>query len=118
MTVSLGSKLYTPKSDPNEWLIAKAMAELADHDVCQASYHLSHVHFRFSVFCLIYHRHFSRQHPLYDVMKYHCEGTTPHASLTLAYSTYCLRLEMKDIQNLHWMRVQNGIMECWLMITC
>ena len=66
------------------------MAELADLDVCQATYHLSHVHFTFTVFCVIYRRHFSRQHPLYDVMKYHCEGTTPHISLlypTLAAPT-------------------------------
>ena len=57
------------------------MAELTDQDICQAKYHLCHVHFSFVVFCNVFRRHFSRQHPLYHVMKYHCEGTTPHIAL-------------------------------------
>lgn len=64
------------------WAKAKAMVELSDMDICQAVYHLSDIHFSTTIFCLSFRRHFSTQHPLYDVMKFHCEGTTPHISLS------------------------------------
>lgn len=50
--------------------------------MCQAKHHMGGVHYGYTVFCLAYRRHFSRQHPLYDFFKFHCEGTTPHISLS------------------------------------
>lgn len=76
------SKVYTPHSSSVEWLTAKAMVESADGNICQAMHHLSHIHFSSTVYCTIFRRHFSRQHPIYDIMKYHCEGMTPHISLS------------------------------------
>ena len=76
------SKVYTPNSPRMEWLTAKAMVESADLNICQAMFHLSHVHFSSTLYCTVFRRHFSKLHPLYDVMKYHCEGTTPHISLS------------------------------------
>jgi len=77
------SPVYSPKqSDTMSWAKAKAMVELSDMDICQAVYHLSDIHFSTSIFCLTYRRHFSSKHVLYDLMKFHCEGTTPHISLS------------------------------------
>lgn len=75
------SPVYTPSSDPIEWAIAKAQVEFTENIYCQAYHHLGSMHYVYTVFCLSYRRHFSKQHPLYDMFKFHCEGTIPHISL-------------------------------------
>ena len=72
--------MFTPQSPTDKWLLAKGMVEQTDHQICQANVHLGHVHFVYTVLCAAFRRHFSTQHPLYDVLKFHCEGTTPHIS--------------------------------------
>lgn len=57
------------------------MALQAHLDVCQLKTHLGDVHFVYTIFCLAFRRHFSTLHPLYDVLKFHCEGTTPQISI-------------------------------------
>lgn len=81
-TVLSDSPVYTPSSDPIEWAIAKTQMELAENFFCQGYHHLGGMHYVYTVFCLVYKRHFSTQHPLYDMLKYHCEGTTPHIILS------------------------------------
>lgn len=76
------SPVYTPNSDEYNWQAAKAMVNLGDLNVCQALWHLSHVHLSSGVYCAIYKSHFSKLHPIHHIMQYHCEGTTPHISLT------------------------------------
>ncbi|XP_057301007.1 polyunsaturated fatty acid 5-lipoxygenase-like isoform X1 [Hydractinia symbiolongicarpus] len=74
------SDVFTPSSPKAQWLSARGMALQAHQDVCQFKHHLGHVHFVYTIFCLAFRRHFSTLHPLYDVLKFHCEGTTPHIS--------------------------------------
>ena len=61
--------------------MAKAMVDLADTNYCHAVWHLSHLHLSSSVYCAIFRSHFSELHPMYQIMRYHCEGTTPHVAL-------------------------------------
>ena len=84
-SLSLASQVFTPASDPFEWQFAKAMVNLADSKFCQAYWHWSHIHFSSQVYCAIYQSHFSELHPLFQIMRYHCEGTTPH--IALAWTT-------------------------------
>ena len=73
----IASDVFTPKSNKNKWLLAKAHVEQSDHQICQGKVHLGHIHFVYQVICAVYKRHFSTLHPLYDIVKYHCEGTIP-----------------------------------------
>ena len=73
----IASDVFTPRSTKKEWLLAKAHVEQSDHQICQGKIHLGHIHFVYQVICAVYKRHFSTLHPLYDVLKYHCEGTIP-----------------------------------------
>lgn len=76
------SPVFTPSDDEEDWLMAKEIVNLSDLDVCQAIWHLNHVHLSSGVYCAIYKSHFSKFHPIHQIMQYHCEGTTPHISLS------------------------------------
>ena len=81
----IDSKVFTPASHPQDWLLAKGELEQTADTFCQARLHLGGVHWVSTIYCLSFRRHLSTQHPLYDFFKYHCEGTVPHISL--AYTT-------------------------------
>ena len=83
--LDIDSKVFTPASDPQDWLLAKGELEQTADTFCQARLHLGGVHWVSTIYCLSFRRHLSTQHPLYDFFKYHCEGTIPHISL--AYTT-------------------------------
>ena len=70
----IASDVLTPRSNKNKWLLAKAHVEQSDSQICQAKVHVGHVHLVSTVICAAFRRHFSTLHPLYDVLKYHCEG--------------------------------------------
>ena len=59
------------------------MVEQSDHQTCQAKIHLGQIHLVYSIICLSFRRHFSTLHPLYDVFKYHCEGTVAHINTAM-----------------------------------
>ena len=80
--ISIDSKVFTPASHPQDWLLVKAELEQAADTFCQARLHLGGVHWVSTIYCLSFRRHLSTQHPLYDFFKYHCEGTVPHISLS------------------------------------
>ena len=61
------------------------MAEISDQDVCDAKVHLGYIHFHSTIFCLTFSRHLSKQHPLYELFKWHCYGTV--ATISLSYSS-------------------------------
>ena len=85
----IASDVFTPRSTKKEWLLAKAHVEQSDHQICQGKIHLGHIHFVYQVICAVYKRHFSTLHPLYDVLKYHCEGTIPQ--IMTAYPALSVR---------------------------
>ncbi|XP_047133050.1 polyunsaturated fatty acid 5-lipoxygenase [Hydra vulgaris] len=76
------SAVYSPSSPEDQWLLARAMAEMTDQDVCDAKFHLGFLHLHASIFCLSFRRHLSTQHPLFDLFKWHCYGTIPSYSLS------------------------------------
>ncbi|XP_047133086.1 polyunsaturated fatty acid 5-lipoxygenase isoform X1 [Hydra vulgaris] len=82
------STVYSPSSPIDQWLLARAMVEMTDQDVCDAKVHLGFLHLHASIFCLSFSRHLSTQHPLYDLFKWHCYGTVP--ALSLNYPTLYL----------------------------
>lgn len=49
--------------------------------------HLGYLHFGSTIYCLTFRRHLSEKHPLYDMMKFHCEGTTVQITLTYGILT-------------------------------
>ena len=63
-----------------KWQLAKAEMEMSNNMFCQSKMHAGGVHFVGTVYCLVYQRHLSTKHPLYQFFKYHCEGTTAHTS--------------------------------------
>ncbi|XP_002167264.2 polyunsaturated fatty acid 5-lipoxygenase isoform X1 [Hydra vulgaris] len=76
------SPVYTPSSLEDKWLLARAMVEISDQDICDSKVHLGFIHFHSTIFCLTFRRHLSIQHPLYDFFQWHCVGTTSHISLS------------------------------------
>ena len=78
----LASRVLTPTSHVEEWLIVKAQVEQTAIQYCQGKIHLGGIHFVTTVYCLTFRRHLSGKHPLYNFFKYHCEGTVPHVTLT------------------------------------
>lgn len=76
------SEVFSPASDAESWMMAKSMVNLVEQNYCQSVWHLSHVHFSSSVYCNIFQSHFSDLHPLFQIMRHHCEGTTPHIALS------------------------------------
>lgn len=48
---------------------------------CQFIHHLFETHMTQLIFCVVFKRHLSSRHPLYEVMQAHCLGTA-HATAT------------------------------------
>jgi len=77
----IGAEIVKP-SDGNKWEIAKVRADFIHNTWCQSYIHLGEVHFVNTIYCLSFRRHLSEKHPLYDLFKFHCEGTVAHISLS------------------------------------
>lgn len=78
----LDVKVLTPSdSKPETWQLAKAEMEMSNDIFCQSRLHTGGVHFVSTVYCLVYQRHLSTKHPLYEFFKYHCEGTVAQISM-------------------------------------
>jgi len=69
------SKVLTPDTSLG-WLKAKATISMAKIHVQTGYFLLDHCHLIATVFCTVFRRHFGTKHPLYEVFKHHCEGTT------------------------------------------
>ena len=68
---SSDSPVYTPE-DGDEWMIAKLNVQTTDLGYSQIVEHLSKVHFVMEAVCVTMKRHLPSQHPLQQMMKYHC----------------------------------------------
>lgn len=75
------SAVYTPQDDDAQWTLAKTIFNMADTSVCNAVWHTSHIHVSSAVYCITFRSHFSELHPIYQIMRHHCEGTGPHFAL-------------------------------------
>jgi len=62
-------------------------ADSAQDTWCQVYFNLGYVHFGSTIYCLTFRRHLSEKHPLYDMMKFHCEGTVPQTTLSIGTLT-------------------------------
>ena len=76
------SAVATPAigNDPElekEWLLAKGIVDGIDMAVCQSKWHLLDSHVTEAMFCIVFRRHLSSRHPLYELIESHCEGTVP-----------------------------------------
>ncbi|CAK8676793.1 unnamed protein product [Clavelina lepadiformis] len=66
--------LYTPADNSDDWLLAKMYYRCADHVYQQWVSHLSRVHLMIEPICVAMERHLSKQHPLHQILRYHCRG--------------------------------------------
>lgn len=78
--IHLASKVLTPDASV-DWLKAKATINMAKTYASNGYYHLGHCHFIATIFCTTFRRHFATKHPLYEVFKHHCEGSTSMISI-------------------------------------
>jgi len=69
------SAVYTPE-DGDNWIIAKLNVQVTDLGYAQIVEHLAKVHFLMEPFCVILKRTLSSQHPLHQILKYHCRDVT------------------------------------------
>ena len=69
-------------SDGLKWKVAKVRADAAHDTWCHTYLHLGYLHFGSTVYCLTFRRHLCEKHPLYDMMKFHCQGTIPQITIT------------------------------------
>jgi len=74
------SKVLTPDTSV-DWLKAKATINMAKTHASNGYYHLGQCHFIATIFCTTFRRHFATKHPLYEVLKHHCEGSTSMISI-------------------------------------
>jgi len=75
------SKVLTPDTSL-DWMKAKATINMAKTHAQNGYFHLGHCHFVATIFCTVFRRHFGTKHPLYDILKHHCEGATSMITLT------------------------------------
>ncbi|KAM7430757.1 hypothetical protein ABFA07_018586 [Porites harrisoni] len=76
------SAVYTPE-DGGNWLLAKLNVQITDLGYAQIVEHLVKIHYLMEPFCVILKRTFSSQHPLHQILKFHCrEMTVPNAIVT------------------------------------
>ncbi|XP_066931954.1 hydroperoxide isomerase ALOXE3-like [Clytia hemisphaerica] len=81
------SPVFTHVSNHNDWMTIKGKTEMMADGYCQAGMHFGRTHLTSTVWCLTFRRHISTQHPLYNFLKYHCEGTVPHISTSFTILT-------------------------------
>ena len=67
----LGSPVYTPKDD-GLWMLAKLSVQGADLGYNQVAEHLAKTHLLLEPFCVSKDRQLSENHPLHQIIKYHC----------------------------------------------
>lgn len=73
MDVNPGSPVYTPKDD-GLWMLAKLSVQGADLGYNQVAEHLTKTHLLLEPFCVSKDRQLSENHPLHQIIKYHCRG--------------------------------------------
>lgn len=77
------SDVHTPhNSHTVDWLTAKTVVNTVDTSICQGVWHLSHIHFSGGLYCTLFKSHFSSKHPIHQMMRHHCEGTSSHIALS------------------------------------
>lgn len=67
------SPVFAP-SDGGSWMLARQVVQATDYTHSQMIEHLLKVHLLAEPFCVVMHRHLSSQHPLNELLKYHCRG--------------------------------------------
>ena len=67
------SPVYTPK-DGDSWTLAKLNLQVTDYGYNQLVEHLLKVHLLMEPFCVVLKRHLSHEHPLHQMLKFHCRG--------------------------------------------
>ena len=65
------SLVFTPK-DGDNWLFAKLNVQAAEFGYSQVIEHLVNVHLLMEPICVALKRHFPSQHPLHQMLKFHC----------------------------------------------
>lgn len=75
MDFTPGSAVYTPE-DGDNWMLAKLNLQITDLGYSQIVEHLAKVHFLMEPFCVILKRAMSSEHPLHQILKYHCRDVT------------------------------------------
>ncbi|XP_073246918.1 polyunsaturated fatty acid 5-lipoxygenase-like [Porites lutea] len=69
------SAVYTP-NDGDNWMMAKFNVQVTDIGYAQIVEHLARVHFMVEPFCVILKRTLSKQHPLNQILRFHCRELT------------------------------------------
>ncbi|MGK7904862.1 MAG: lipoxygenase family protein [Hormoscilla sp.] len=67
--------IVTPNSDPNAWLFAKNVVNVADGNFHEAVSHLARTHLFIEPFVIATHRQLPDDHPLSVLLRPHFEGT-------------------------------------------
>ncbi|XP_022779753.1 allene oxide synthase-lipoxygenase protein-like isoform X2 [Stylophora pistillata] len=93
MDVKPGSPVYTPK-DGDLWMLAKLSVQGADLGYNQVAEHLAKTHLLLEPFCVSKDRQLSENHPLHQVIKYHCRGISITDKLAFQFL-------LGENQNLH-----------------
>ncbi|KAK3750755.1 hypothetical protein QZH41_009316, partial [Actinostola sp. cb2023] len=73
MDAKTDAQVFTPQ-DGDNWMLAKLNMQATDFGCSQIVEHLDKVHFTAEPVCLSIERQLSDQHPLYDIMRFHCRG--------------------------------------------
>ncbi|KAK3750756.1 hypothetical protein QZH41_009317 [Actinostola sp. cb2023] len=73
MDAKTDAQVFTPQ-DGDNWMLAKLNMQSTDLGCSQVVEHLDKVHFTVEPVCLSIERQLSDQHPLYDIMRFHCRG--------------------------------------------
>ncbi|KAL9962251.1 hypothetical protein ACROYT_G031333 [Oculina patagonica] len=72
-----GSAVYTPANGGN-WMMAKLNVQITDLGYAQLVEHLAKIHYFLEPFCVCLKRNLAVQHPLHQMLKFHCrELVTP-----------------------------------------
>ena len=74
--------VITP-SDGGKWMLAKEEVQRADITHVQIIEHLLKTHYMMEPICVTIKRTLSDNHPLYEILKWHCRGTFMTNSLGL-----------------------------------
>lgn len=93
MDVKPGSPVYTPK-DGDLWMLAKLSVQGADLGYNQVAEHLAKTHLLLEPFCVSKDRQLSENHPLHQIIKYHCRGISITDKLAFQFL-------LGENQNLH-----------------
>ncbi|EDO42294.1 predicted protein [Nematostella vectensis] len=70
------SPVYTPE-DGDLWTLAKESFEVTDYAYVEMVEHLLKTHLMMEPFCVTIKRHLATDHPLQQILRYHCRGLLP-----------------------------------------